>query len=183
MDSLTLMDSYTTANGRGSVNWDPLTMRALRRDFDGVVVTDFDEVFNSVYFHHHSINLHESVVHFLNSEVDIFMVPSDPGGFISSGVKAVSSGRVSRSLLETKVRRVWKFKESMYGVSEDFDLEGFREEDKRRSTEAARESIVLLKNERNVLPVKQDAKVSWTRREETAKSHLANHLTNTASSI
>jgi len=159
-----VMSSYTSANGRSSVNWDETTMRSLRRSFDGVVVTDFDEVFNSVHFHHHTSSVYESVIHFLNSEVDIFMVPSDPLGFIEMGTKAVEEGRVSRATLERKAEKVLQFKHSMYEDAgrrtdaEEIDIT----EDVMNSKRAAAESVILLKNDNRTLPLKKETKIFLT---------------------
>lgn len=53
----TVMTSYTQSNGEYSVNFDRKELGDLRRYFDGIVVTDFDEVRNKAESRHSSFIL------------------------------------------------------------------------------------------------------------------------------
>ena len=153
-----VMSSYTSADGLTSVNFGD-TLKTLRRGWDGLLVTDFDEVFNAVTWHHNIATLYDSVVHFLNSEVEVLMVPSDALKVIELGTKAMADGRVERDKLVEKVRRVWKFKTLM---TNDAPIEVDVEADRQNAASAAKESVILLKNENDVLPIKKNAKVFLT---------------------
>src|SRR5262245_3408179 len=134
--------------------------------FDGLVVSDWQDIKLLVTTHHIAPNEKEATRISVLAGVDMSMVPSDYS-FSDLLVQLVNEGAVPMSRIDEAVARVLKFKMRL-GLFDD-PLRGMKENVQLSSPasravarRAARESIVLLKNDGSVLPLKSGARVLVT---------------------
>ncbi len=124
-------------------------------NFDGLVVTDGLEMQGIT--DHHSPG--EAVVMSLLAGADVMLVSPDVETAIDELIKAVRSGRVTEERLDVSVRKILKLKKE-HGVFEDrfVDTEVLSRDIstphyRAASGKIARESITVLKNENDILPI------------------------------
>lgn len=131
--------------------------------FDGFVVTDYTAI--SEMMAHGMGDLEECSARALSAGVDMDMISE---GFINTLGNALSRGDVSERDIDKAVRRVLEAKYKL-GLFEDpfrridetrVSATILTEENRTLSRRMAEESFVLLKNEKDVLPIKRDAKVA-----------------------
>ena len=102
-------------------------------------------------------NQKEAVCKSVNAGLDMHMYSADSARFVSPLVELVRDKKVSPRRIDDAVRRILKIKfelglfEKRY-VSPEEDSYGSKE-NKALALEAAREAIVLLKNDRQILPL------------------------------
>jgi len=123
--------------------------------FKGFVVSDWGGIDQI------SSNYYEAVVTAIIAGVDMNMVPYNAPTFISTLTKAVENGDVSMERIDDAVRRILTAKfelglfEQPYSRPELLDTVG-SEAHREIAREAVRKSLVLLKNENEVLPIAKD---------------------------
>ncbi|MEM7331768.1 MAG: glycoside hydrolase family 3 C-terminal domain-containing protein, partial [Chloroflexota bacterium] len=106
-------------------------------------------------------NYYEAVVTSINAGVDLNMVPFDTTGFINAMNRAVRSGDISEDRVDDAVRRILTVKMQL-GLFErplqDPSLLAQVGSDEHRALarQAVAESMVLLQNENNALPVSKE---------------------------
>lgn len=136
----TIMASYNKVNGTFAVESKFLLTDLLRKEwgFDGFVVSDWGAVNDRVTG--------------LKAGLDLEM-PFSGGDTDKQIVQAVKSGKLSESVLDKAVERilriVFKFTDSR--MPGNFDKKAHQAE----AAKIAQESMVLLKNESNLLPLKK----------------------------
>ena len=104
----------------------------------------------------------------INAGIDMIMVPDDWKAFIDNTIQSVNDGDIAMSRIDDAVRRILRVKmraglfdkpkpSERTDAGDDAQLAS----DAMRSLarEAVRESLVLLKNENQVLPLAKDAKI------------------------
>lgn len=142
-------------------------LTTLLRDqmgFEGVVVTDWDDVGKLEDFHYTAENFKEATYDSVMAGIDMCMTPLHLK-FNTSLKELVDEGRISEERLDLSVRRILKLKfelglfEHSHPRNDRFERVGSKE-NRQKALEAARESIVLLKNEGDVLPLQKPAKVA-----------------------
>ena len=124
--------------------------------FDGFVVSDWAAI--------HEIDApthYDKVVKSVNAGVDMFMEPSDWHRFMIDLKTAVKNGDVEKSRINDAVKRILKikFKAGLFEEAlADNDLVDTIGSQEHRATarEAVRESLVLLKNQKQTLPLSKD---------------------------
>jgi beta-glucosidase len=103
-------------------------------------------------------NYYESVVASINAGVDMNMVPYDYGEFIKIMEAAFANGDISIERIDDAVRRILTVKFEMglferpYGDETLLELVG-SEEHRAVARDAVRQSLVLLKNDNQTLPI------------------------------
>ena len=126
--------------------------------FNGFIVSDWkaiDQIDPDYYV---------SVVTAINSGVDMNMVPEDYVTFIETMQLAVNNGDISEDRVDEAVRRILRVKFAM-GLFDhpmpnpEYQLTVRSREHLDLARQAVRESLVLLKNENNILPLKKDTPV------------------------
>jgi beta-glucosidase len=134
--------------------------------FDGLVVSDWEDIKRLVTAHHVSATEKEATRTAVLAGIDMSMVPSDYS-FSDLLVQLVDEGGVPLSRIDEAVSRVLTLKARL-GLFDD-PLRGVAANtavgsaaSRRLALEAARESIVLLKNQRRVLPLAAGARVLLT---------------------
>ena len=138
-----VMTAYNLTNGVHMSQHAPLNVDLLRRDwgFTGVVMSDWDSTYDGVGA--------------ANGGVDLEM-PSGKLMNAASLLPAIAQGRVTVTAIDEKVRRILLLA-AEYGWLEGHQLDKsiprYNLAGQKVALDAAREAVVLLKNEGAVLPV------------------------------
>lgn len=127
--------------------------------FEGVILTDWDEVGKLVGFHRMAKDYKEATYLAVMAGIDVSMTPLHLQ-FNDALHELVKEGSISEERIDESVRRVLRLKFEIGLFEHPFPrndrLERIASEESRlKALEAARESIVLLKNEGNVLPLNE----------------------------
>jgi beta-glucosidase len=163
-----IMSAFNDLNGvPASANYFTLT-QILRNEWnwDGVVVSDWNSVGELVY-HGFAKNKEEAAFLGFNAGVTIDMVGDTIDGnvYLPNLKNIVERGRIPMEKIDDAVRYVLKMKFKL-GLFENpyVDINFFEQNDLKKSykdsiaLQLAKESIVLLKNENNLLPLNKNIK-------------------------
>lgn len=142
-----------------------LITRWLKEDlsFDGVVVTDWADVQNLLSRDHIAHDYKEAVQLAINAGIDMVMEPYNIK-FCPTLVELVNEGKVSKARIDDAVRRVLRMKfrlglfERPYWSHTEYPDFGSAAHEAAAKA-AADESITLLKNEDNILPLRKGARM------------------------
>lgn len=141
-------------------------LTTLLRDqmgFKGVVVTDWDDVGKLKDFHFTAENYKEAVYDSVMAGIDVCMTPLHLK-FNTSLKELVEEGRITEERLDLSVRRILRLKfelglfEHPYPDNSRFARIG-SDENLEKARQAAEESIVLLQNKGEVLPIEKPATI------------------------
>ncbi len=162
----TFMTSFNELNGVPATGNKYLLTDVLRDDwkFNGFVVTDYTSI-NEMVHHGFAEDLKHAGELALNAGIDMDM---QGGVFLNETKKSIDEKKVDETTLNNAVRNVLrqKFKlglfENPYKYSDEKKEKELilHEKHLELAREAARKSIVLLKNNDNVLPLQKEAKVA-----------------------
>jgi beta-glucosidase len=155
----------------GEINGEPvhaskyLLTEVLRGElgFQGVIVSDWEDVIRLHTFHHVASTPAEAVRMGIDAGLDISMVPLDYS-FFKLLKQLVEEGKISEKRLDESVSRILKLKEDL-GLFRNPYLEAEtagnfgKPEYRQTAIQAAEESLILLKNQDAVLPLAKTAKV------------------------
>ena len=153
-----VMPSYNELDGVPSHQNIWLLQTVLRGEwgFDGLVVSDYYAINELMDRHHTAGSIEEASILALKAGVDIEL--PDPRAYVKLA-DAIKAGRLSEATLDTAVARNLRVK-FLAGLFEDALVDADRAERVSNAPEhqavaldAARRSIVLLKNEGGVLPL------------------------------
>ena len=132
----------------------------LRDDmgFDGVVLTDWADIEKLVDLHRTAKNYKEAVYQAVTAGIDVSMTPLNLD-FNHALKELVDEGWITEERLDESVRRILRLKFELGLFEEPFPRNDRlhrigTEENRLKALEAARESIVLLQNENDILPAK-----------------------------
>jgi beta-glucosidase len=153
----------------GSINGVPvhaskyLLTDVLRKElgFTGVVVSDWEDMIKLVTVHKVAPNYKEAIRMSINAGVDMSMVPIDSTEYTKLLVELVEEGKVSKKRIDEAVSRILTLKFEL-GLFEHPYVDAAKANDLLKGNQelalkSARESMTLLKNEGNVLPLKQES--------------------------
>ena len=166
--ALTLMVNSASINGVPvHASHEYLTEWAKEQlGWDGMIVTDWADINNLYTREHIAANRVEAVAAGINAGIDMIMDPYDPE-VCKDIITAVNEKMIPMSRIDDAVRRVLRLKARL-GLFENpvwdvdhydkFACKGFQA----NAYEAAVESMVLLKNEDNVLPIQAGKKILVT---------------------
>ena len=135
--------------------------------FQGIAVTDWEDVMKLELNHHVAKDLKEAVFIAVNAGIDMCMVPNDYR-FTELLIELVKEGRISEERINTSVLRILNTKEQMgmlksIKVPSLADYPNFGSESSRSvATKIAEQSITLLENKNNALPLPGVAKIFVT---------------------
>ncbi len=161
----TVMVNSSEVNGTPGHANSYLLKNVLRDELglQGFVVSDWMDIKGLVSTHHIAANEKEATRIAVLAGIDMSMVPSDYS-FSNLLLELAQEGKVPASRIDEAVRRILTVKYQL-GLFED-PLRGIDSktvigspESRQVSLEAARESITLLKNENQVLPLAKTAHV------------------------
>jgi len=166
--------AHTVMIQGGEVNSEPVhasykLLTGLLRDqmgFTGVVVTDWEDVERLWTYHNVVENLKEAVFVAVQTGIDVSMAPYDPS-FHPLLIGLVQEGRISEERIDLSVARILRLKLQLglfdypFPRNDRFDRIGYTEHQK-VALNAARESLVLMKNDKALLPISPDSKIVLT---------------------
>lgn len=142
---LAFMSAYNKLNGYYCSENDYLLKKKLKGEwkFDGLVMSDWGAVHSSIPTFNNGLDLEMPNGKYLNRD---------------SLLKHLKSGELSEDILDDKVRRILKtmFRLNLFDKSESDTTKLNSEEHKQIALDVAREGIVLLKNQKNILPLQLD---------------------------
>ncbi len=138
-----VMDSYNLVNGVHSTQNHHINVDILKNDwkFDGILMSDWDATYDGIAAANNGLDLEMPSGKFMNRAT---LIP------------AIKDGRVSQATIDDKVRRILR-KAIEYGFFDrpqtDAGIPVYSQEGREVALEEAREGMVLLKNDRNLLPL------------------------------
>ena len=159
--ALNVMTSFSSWKGTKMHAEQYLVTNVLKGElgFSGFVVSDWqamDQIYPDDYY--------ASIVTSVNAGVDMNMVPYDYVKFIETMKQAVDYGDIPESRVDEAVRRILRVKFAL-GLLESpmpdtkYQATVRSREHLELARQAVRESLLLLKNENNVLPLSKDVSV------------------------
>lgn len=144
-NSYSIMTAYNKLFGYYCSHSEYLIREILEDEwgFDGVVVSDWGAVHDTV----------EAAVAGMDIEMNV-TYNFDEYFFAKPLVEAVKAGKVSEEVVNEKIRRILRMMYKINAFSEDRKRGVYNSPKHREKTlDIAREAIVLLKNEKNILPL------------------------------
>lgn len=167
--ALTVMINSGEINGV-PVHADKRILTTLLRDelkFEGVAVTDWEDVIKLHLNHRVAPNLKEATYMAVEAGIDMCMVPNDYD-FTKLLIELVKEGRISESRLDVSVRRILMLKKKL-GILKSVSVPNLQQYPKFGSSahraiarKTAEESITLLENRNSTLPLKANQKIFVT---------------------
>eukprot|EP01121_Diplochlamys_sp_Union-15-3_P013409 TRINITY_DN4155_c0_g4_i1.p1 TRINITY_DN4155_c0_g4~~TRINITY_DN4155_c0_g4_i1.p1 ORF type:complete len:742 (+),score=152.75 TRINITY_DN4155_c0_g4_i1:117-2228(+) len=128
-------------------------------NFDGVAVTDWQDIEKLQFYHHIAATPAEAVEIAVNAGIDMSMVPTDLS-FPQILYQLVQQEIIPESRLDESVARILNFKEQVGLYSNPYPdpkspyiATVGSQTDRTVSLNLVQESVTLLKNERNILPL------------------------------
>lgn len=163
--ALSLMVNSGIVNGVSTHADYRLLTEWVKRDleFDGVIVTDWADVQNLLSRDRIAVDYKEAVKAAINAGVDLVMEPYNTA-FCPALIELVEEGEVSMNRIDDAVRRVLRLKfrlglfENPFWSPQEYPDFGSAESEQMAKA-AADESITLLKNAAEVLPLPQNARI------------------------
>lgn len=159
---LSVMNAYHEIDGIPCGASEDLLTGILRKEwgFDGVVVSDYFAIAQLMTTHKIAADLSDAAALSLKAGLDVELPFTNAYG--EPLLEAVKKGKVSKAVLDLSVSRVLTFK-FMLGLFENpyVDPDNVANvidtpSDRELALEAAHKSIILLKNEKSLLPLKKD---------------------------
>ena len=166
--ALTVMINSGAVNGiPGHINYNLIT-KTLKEEwgFQGFAVSDWEDFIFLNNVHQTAEDYYKAIISAFNAGVDMSMVPYNPQykEYCNLMIKALENGDVTNERLDDAVRRILRVKilaglfdknRSQLKKYPNFGSNEFRAV----ALESALESITLLKNEINILPLSASSKV------------------------
>ena len=159
--ALNIMASFSSWKGTKMHGQQYLLTKVLKEElgFDGFIVSDWqgmDQIYPDDYY--------ASIVTSVNAGVDMNMVPYDYGKFIETMKQAVNNGDIPESRVDEAVRRILRVKFALGLFERPMPDPKYQSTIRSRehlelARQAVRESLVLLKNENKVLPLRKDTSI------------------------
>jgi len=159
--AMNVMTSFSSWEGTKMHAEQYLVTKVLKDElgFNGFIVSDWkamDQIYPDDYY--------ASIVASVNAGVDMSMVPYDYIQFIETMQQAVNKGDIPESRVEEAVRRILRVKFALGLFDHPMPDTKYKATVRSRehlelARQAVRESLVLLKNENNVLPLSKSTPV------------------------
>jgi len=135
--------------------------------FTGFIVSDWQDIENVYRRDKITKTMKEAIMLAINAGIDMSMIPYDYKEFCTDLVALVKEGKVSQARIDDAVRRILriKYELDLFNTPNTYlkDYPKFGSSDfQKASLNTAAESITLLKNVNNVLPLSKTAKILVT---------------------
>jgi len=161
-----IMAAYHDIDGIPCVSNPWLLTDLLRKEwgFDGMVVTDLGAIRRLIEPHYTANDPKDAISQAINAGVDMQFYDFPHSVFQKSVVEAAKDGTIPREKLDRAVAAVLKLKfelglfENPYTSESLADTVFHNVDHQKLALEAGRKSIILLKNDGNVLPLKKNIK-------------------------
>ncbi len=155
---MTIMPGHNDINGipAHSNKW---LLTDIMRDelgFKGFYVTDMSDIENLIKLHRTATDQKDAVCQGMLAGLDVHMYSSSTDAFITPLLELVKEGKVPQSRIDEAVSKVLKVKFELGLFENRYVKTGFSygtPEAHQLALDAARESIILLKNADNLLPL------------------------------
>src|SRR5256885_5618179 len=176
-------DAATVMVDSGSINNIPATASHFllttelreRLGFKGVVISDYGDVGALQGTYHVAADFPGAIAKAVNAGIDVSMTPFDFAGWQAGLEKDVRRGLVSVDRLNQSVRRILRLKFALglfdHPYVDPAKADAAVTAGRDATLKAARESITLLRNQNNVLPLSAGAKVVVTRPRPASNTH------------
>ena len=134
--------------------------------YKGMIISDWQDILKMHERHQVAATNKEAVYLAINAGIDMCIVPFD-FSFTDDLIALVKEGKISEERINASVRRILTLKKQV-GLFENPHIEQeltsyfARPAYSNTALQAARESLVLLKNNEHILPLKKDSKVLLT---------------------
>jgi beta-glucosidase len=163
---LGVMSSYNDYDGVPISGNSDFLIKRLREQwgFRGLVVSDSDAVEFLFSKHHVAANAEDAAAMFLREGGNVRTTFNSPENFILPVRKEIAEGKISMEVINARVRDVLRVKfieglfDAPYLDAKKANAAIGRPENKAVALRAARESLVLLKNENHTLPLSKTLK-------------------------
>ncbi|MCF8428152.1 MAG: glycoside hydrolase family 3 C-terminal domain-containing protein [Bacteroidia bacterium] len=164
----TIMINSSEVNGE-PVHASTFLLKTILRDelhFEGITVTDWEDIKNLCDRHKVAATYKEAVALAINAGIDLAMVPLDLD-FTKYLIENVKEGKIKEQRIDEAVLRILALKEELGLFEPSANKMGSyvapgSEESKRLSYELATQSIVLLQNKQQALPLAETEKILVT---------------------
>jgi beta-glucosidase len=138
-----VMDSYNLTNGQYMEQNNHLDNDVLKKEwgFDGILVSDWFAAFNTLDAVNAGLDLEMPIALHMNRE---------------SLLPAIQQGKISMATIDDKVRRILRIGARFGWLDHDqldLSIPRYNQQGRHVALQTARESMVLLKNERSLLPL------------------------------
>ncbi len=135
--------------------------------FTGFIVTDWQDIENVYRRDHITKNIKDATMLAINAGIDMSMIPYNYKEFCTDLIALVKEGKVPMSRIDDAVTRILRVKEELNLFTTPMTyLKDYpkyaSDEFHKASYNTAAESITLLKNDNNVLPISKTVKVLIT---------------------
>jgi beta-glucosidase len=135
--------------------------------FTGFIVTDWQDIENVYRRDKVTKTIKEAIMLAINAGIDMSMIPYDYKEFCTDLVALVKEGKVSQARIDDAVRRILRVKYELdLFTTPTTSLKDYPKfasaEFQKAAYHTAAESITLLKNANNVLPLSRSAKILVT---------------------
>ena len=173
--ALTVMASFNSWNGDKCHGHKYLLTDVLKNEmnFDGFVISDWDGI------DYLSEDYHEAVALAVNAGIDMFMISEKWKEFIDHTRRNVQRGSISLKRVDDAVRRILTVKFACGLFDKPLPSKRFwsnhasfgTRQHRKVAREAARKSLVLLKNEGSVLPLDKKTRILVAGRNAHNRGH------------
>lgn len=158
-DVLTVMVSFSSVNGEkmhGSKYWISDVLKE-ELGFKGLVISDWEAI------HQLEGSLYQQIVTAINAGVDMLMQPNNWKDSVDRLYRAVKNNDISMERIDDAIARINYVKAELGLFDDSFTPESadvvYSDTHKQLAREAVSQSLVLLKNNRNVLPLEKNTKI------------------------
>jgi beta-glucosidase len=160
------MESFSDINGQPVPTSEFYVEDLLRKHvgFKGLIVTDWGDVWRLYQDHQTAKDPYDATWQTIkNTSLDISMVP-DNGNFSEALFHLVETGRIPESRIDESAARILQLKKDVGLFEQPYADKALHstvgsKQDVELAINTARESVTLLKNKDDVLPLKKDQKV------------------------
>ncbi|BDD02785.1 glycoside hydrolase family 3 N-terminal domain-containing protein [Aureibacter tunicatorum] len=158
---LAVMSSYNDYDGEPITGSEYFLTDLLRKDygFEGYVITDSDALAHIWSKHNVAHDYKEAVRQAVIAGVNVRTTFNDPANFVMPLRELIQEGQISIDLIDERVKDVLKVKfieglfDEPYRSTKNVDKLVANEANHALSLETSRQSIVLLKNQDDILPL------------------------------